>query len=138
MATFTHDGTRLHPPESLSQPGDAQPLAVTPHAEPTGPRTHQTYQVDPALISLALGASGEAHRIVYVNVQDRTKRGQGHMRSLMATVMADLDADGMECTSIIRNYEPDCDPQRLTGLFEDFGFVVESTDPEIELRRPAK
>jgi hypothetical protein len=44
----------------------------------------------------------------------------------------------MECTSIIRNYEPDCDPQRLTGLFEDFGFVVESTTPEIELRRPAK
>jgi hypothetical protein len=84
---------------------------------------------------MALGAVGEAHRIVYVNVNDRLKRGQGHMRALLAVVTADLDADGMECTTIIRNYEPDCDPQRLTGLFEDFGFVVEATDPEIELRR---
>jgi hypothetical protein len=136
MATFTYDPARLHPPEpntSLT----AAPQATTREV-PTGPFTQQTYDTDPALVSMALGSSGEAHRIVYVHIANRTKRGMGHMRALLTQVMLDLDADRMPCTCIIRNYEPDVDPQRLTGLFEDFGFVVESTDPEISLRRDAR
>jgi hypothetical protein len=139
MATFTHDPDRLHPPTLLTSL-QREPL-VTPRDAPVpGPFTQQTYNVDPALVSMALGAVGEPHRIVYVNVPDRTKRGQGHMRALLTQVMADLDADHMACTTVIRNYEPDCDPERLSGLFADFGFTVDLTDPdpEIEMIREAR
>lgn len=157
MATFTHDPSRVHPPASAGGypsvaaeekappqspttadavsnvviPGSESSVADTPgvNSEPDAPRTLSVYGDGFTLISVAIGGSGEPHRIVFVTVT-RAYRGQGRARAMMTQVLADMDADGRDSVVFIQNVEPDCDIARLTGFFESFDYVQTTVDPD--------
>jgi GNAT superfamily N-acetyltransferase len=87
------------------------------------------------MVSIALGGTGEPHRVVYVFTL-APHRNQGRIRALMTQLLADLDAEAAECIIIIRNVEPGCDIPRLTTFFESLGYVQETPDPPTLRRLP--
>jgi hypothetical protein len=139
MPVFAHDPSRVHPPngeEPVSELVQQDMAIASMSTEPVVPRTRNQYGNGVVQVAVILGASGVPHRIMYVSV-NRGQRGQGWARETVAEVVADFDHDQMESTVIIRNYDPDVDVQRLIAFFQDFGYILESSDPEPFLRRPA-
>jgi hypothetical protein len=94
------------------------------------PLTKQEYRSLDTMttVSLALGETGEPHRVVWVTTS-RPYRNRGNARALVTTVLADFDHDQRDSEVIIRNVEPGCDVPRLSGFFMSLGFVQTDTDP---------
>lgn len=127
--TFAHDPRRVHPPAhrwglpSIAEEENVRVIpVVAPRADPETPRTLSDYNDNYSMVAVAIGASGEPYRIVFINTI-RQYRNQGYARALFTKVLADIDADKRDSTTIIRNIEPDCDPLRLAGFFESFGYA---------------
>ena len=102
---------------------------ISKEAPDTAPRTLSNYVAGRVMASVALGGSGEPHRIVYL-VTDRSYRNQGYARGLMNVILADMDADGRDSAIFIRNTDMDCDVPRLTAFFESLGYVQTTLDPD--------
>lgn len=151
MATFAHDPTRVHPPASAVDGGYpsvakeahvAGPLHDTlprqEEVEQEAPRTTPTYSDGQTLVSVALGGSGEPHRIVYITTA-KVYRNQGLMRAKMEQILADMDYDERDSTVILRNTDVDCDVPRLQAFFESLGYapmIIDIEDPAPQLHRP--
>lgn len=149
MATFAHDPTRVHPPakdwgwpsvaaeegKNVANPPSGPSVADTPtvvQGDVVTPLTSSIYNTGESLVAVALGGSGEPHRIVYVSTI-RDARGQGKARANMTQVLADMDADGRDSVVFINNVDPDCDVGRLTGFFESLGYVQQTINPDYPL-----
>lgn len=162
MATFAHDPSRVHPPagaagggkpsvaeeervvppttelnqgaDTVANPAQESSVADTPGAtprEPDAPRTLSIYSDTQTLVSVSLGGSGEPHRIVYMFTAPNY-RNQGFMRAAMATVIADMDADGRDSVVFIVNVDPGTEIPRLITLFESLGYAQTTLDPNIQ------
>jgi len=135
MATFAHDPSRVHPPFHEGEPHvdhtarEPSVTDITQKASDSAPRTQTNYVAERVLVSVAIGGTGEPHRIVYVTT-DRNFRNQGYARDAMNYVLADIDADGRDSTIFIRNVDTDCDVPRLTAFFESLGYVQTTLDPD--------
>jgi ribosomal protein S18 acetylase RimI-like enzyme len=135
MATFAHDPSRVHPPYDPEADELAMRLerSVTDTARdvpaPMAPRTLTNYVTERVLAAVALGGSGEPHRLVYITT-DKNYRNQGLARAMMDVVIADFDDDAKDSIIIVRNVDQDCDVPRLVAFFESLGYVQTVLIPE--------